>query len=256
VSLNVTVFTPTRRLRETRVMLAHGFMQNSHCWGTLGERLATVLPTAAVDLPGHGASAHDDADLTTAGNLLAATAAGSVLVGYSMGGRMALHAALRSQHELEALVLIGASAGIIDASERLARAKLDNQRAHELTEDFEGFVDQWLSNPLFAKLPVDAQFRSERLSNRPEGLAESLRRCGTGQQEPLHDRLQQISIPVLLMVGDNDHKFQHEAEMMQARIGPNATTTLIRSAGHACHLEQPEMTLASILEWIDFHQTR
>ena len=102
------------------------------------------------------------------------------------------------------------------------------------------FVEKWLSGPLFAGLtstPADIQ---DRLRNSSDGLASSLRLCGTGAQQSLWDRLPELKMPVLLIVGERDQKFLQIGHEMKSRIGMSAELVVIENAGHSLHLEQTE----------------
>ncbi|MFA9566458.1 MAG: alpha/beta fold hydrolase, partial [Acidimicrobiales bacterium] len=159
-----------------RLVLLHGFTQNSACWGPFAERLATRHQVALVDAPGHGDSRHDDADLDDAARLSVEAGGAGIYVGYSMGGRVALHAALAAPDQVRALVLIGATAGIVDDTERAQRRRADEALADQLAPrhkhpnsggcgpggepnpaGLEGFLDHWLAQPLFATVPPDAR---------------------------------------------------------------------------------------------------
>ncbi len=238
-----------------RVVVAHGFTQNARCWGRFGRRLATGHEVVAVDLPGHGATpaAHDDADLVEAGRLLVEAGGPGVYVGYSMGGRVALHAALHAapgdRSPMRGLVLIGVTAGMDEADDRADRRRADEALARRLEVDgLPSFLDRWLANPLFAGLdPADAA-RAERLTNRVEGLAASLRSCGTGTQSPLWDRLASVEVPVVVIAGDRDAKFTALGHRLvdglpDARFVPVAGT-------HAVHLEAPEVVAGIVGDFV------
>lgn len=237
------------------ITLAHGFTQNVRCWGAFPDQLAERVPEAqitAVDLPGHGSSGHDDVGLEAAGQLLAQTLAPrTTVIGYSMGGRIALHSALASPATIDRLILIGATAGIDDESDRRERRAADAKLAMRLVEDgLPAFLDRWLAAPLFASLPPEAAAVEGRLTNRADGLAATLRNRGTGSQSPLWDRLPELAIPVLVIAGEHDDKFVALGERMTAGIGDNATMTVIKDSGHAAHLEQPATTAAAIKGWL------
>jgi 2-succinyl-6-hydroxy-2,4-cyclohexadiene-1-carboxylate synthase len=174
------------------------------------------------------------------------------LLGYSMGGRVALHLALAAPERVSRLVLESASPGIADAVERAERVASDTALAEQIEQrGMDWFVDYWEHIPLFRSqrmLPpeVFAAQRERRLMNRPRGLAHSLRGMGAGQQESLWERLNELRMPTLLLTGEHDTKYVALAQEMQQRI-PGAVQQVVRGAGHTTHLEQP----ASFLEAVE-----
>ena len=240
------------------VVVVHGFTQTHRSWDRLVPRLtAAGHRTIAVDAPAHGRSAEHRTDLDAGGELLFETAAGpAAYVGYSMGGRLSLHAAVRHPDAVTALVLVGATAGLDTEDERLARRAADEALARDLERDgLEAFLERWLRNPLFATLPPDAAGVDDRRTNTVEGLAASLRLTGTGTQRPLWDDLPRLSMPVLLVAGELDEKFTALAHRLAAAWGGPATVALIEGAGHACHLERPDAFLDAVLPFLDAHRT-
>jgi 2-succinyl-6-hydroxy-2,4-cyclohexadiene-1-carboxylate synthase len=229
-----------------RIVLVHGFTQTAASWAPITARLPghEVL---AVDAPGHGGSAPPAGGMGEAAAALGATGGRAVYAGYSMGGRLCLRLAVDRPDLVERLVLIGASPGLADPAERAARVAADEALAERLERDgVAAFLDDWLAQPLFATLPAGAAGRAERLANRADGLATALRRLGTGAQEPLHDRLAGLGMPVLLIAGALDTKFAALAGRMAAAIGPAARVELVEGAGHAVHLERPDAVAALI----------
>ena len=207
-----------------------------------------------VDAPGHGGSSGVTADLSISADLLGEVGGPATYVGYSMGGRMALHLALQQPEQVTRLVLIGATAGITDDAERAARRSADELLADHLEAvGVEQFVEEWLAQPLFAGLSRDAAAVPERLTNTPTGLAASLRLAGTGAQRSLWDQLGALDMPVLLMAGVDDAKFSAVATRMGASIGPNATVALVPRAGHSAPFESPADTASIIRRWLRSH---
>lgn len=236
------------------ITLAHGFTQTSRSWRHIIELLAhsgyDSADINAVDLPGHGDASSLQTDLWGAADHLVAAGRTGTYVGYSMGGRVALHAALAHPKAVDRLVLIGATPGIVGDTERRARRLADDDLAGHIEQvGVEAFIDEWLTNPLFAGLSDETAQRSDRLRNTAAGLASSLRLAGTGTQEPLWDRLADVVCPVLLIVGATDTKFRSIADEM-ARQLPDATLVAIDGAGHTAHLEQPAATVAVLADWL------
>jgi len=167
------------------------------------------------------------------------------VVGYSMGGRLALHLAVRFPARVGRLVLVGASPGLSSVEEREQRARADLELARLLEEKgIEWFVEHWESLPLLATqatLPEARrrQLRAQRMAQDPHALAACLRAFGTGFQRSLHPDLPGLAVPVLLVVGEQDLRYREIARTMQSVL-PDAQLAIVPGAGHAVHLEQPE----------------
>lgn len=234
-----------------RVALVHGFTQTRRCWGPIAADLGGDHELVLVDAPGHGLSAHVEADLVDGGALIADAGGPATYVGYSMGGRFVLHTALARPDVVERLVLIGATAGLESADERALRVAEDEARASHLEEiGLSAFLDEWLALPLFAGLSDEAACRDERLENTVAGLAGSLRLAGTGTQVPTWDRLATLDMPILVVAGELDAKFTALGHRLVESVGPNATFVGIEGAGHTAHLEQPGRFLSVLRDWL------
>lgn len=253
-------FATTRRPGNVRhLAFVHGFTQTSRSWAPILTVLGDDIDATCFDAPGHGDSARVRGDVSRTADLLAIRlreqARGSVLVGYSMGGRIALDLAVRHQSMLRGLVLISATAGLRTETERIERQQRDELLAQRIEAiGVTQFVDEWLAQDLFATLTETQSNREDRRRNTASGLAASLRECGVGSQEPLWERLASLEIPTLLIVGELDTKFRDLAEQMKASIGANASIVVVSEAGHTAHLERPIETTAAIRRWLDVNR--
>lgn len=237
----------------TTTVVLHGFTGDAGTMEAITSRLEGDVD--APDLAGHGAGPYptDVAAYSIDGMAEAVLSRHPEpvhLVGYSMGGRVALTAACRHPEQVRSLSLIGASAGLVDAEERAARAASDDALAAQIRDDLESFVDRWMANPLFAtqaRLGDDflAAARAQRLRNDPIALARSLRANSTGRMRPLHRELASCTMPVALIAGADDAKFVAIARELEAAL-PRASVHVINGAGHAAHLEQPGAVVEAI----------
>ncbi len=236
----------------SRVVLLHGFTQNLDCWGPFAELLAETHEVVLIDAPGHGAANHpdhDSSDLWESARLIGEVGGRAHYVGYSMGGRMALHLALSHPELVRSLTLIGATAGIDAEEDRATRRNADDALAQRLLDEgLEAFLERWLANPLFAHLDQEAAALRARLTNRPEGLAASLRNVGTGSQEPLWSRLCEIEVSALVVVGDQDVKFTQLGMRLIEEL-PNAAMASA-PGGHPIQSEQPDAVAATIRRFL------
>lgn len=214
----------------------------------------------ALDLLGHGRSPQPAATAaqTMPGVVSAVLAtmdtlgiARAHLLGYSMGGRVALSLALAAPERVASLGLIGASPGIADDAERAARAAADDALAERLeAEGLPAFVDRWMAQPLFASQArldpaIRIRERGRRLEQSPRGLAASLRQLGTGRMPPLWAALEGLAMPCLYLAGAEDAKFLGIGRMMAAR-SKQITVVAVPGAGHAVQLERPEAVAAEL----------
>jgi len=230
-----------------RIILVHGFTQTAASWDAIQYRLEALgHDVVALDAPGHGHHAATHLNLWNGADLLAAEGGDGVWVGYSMGGRLALHVALSHPESVERLVLVGATPGLETAAERIERHAADDLLAEELERDgLDRFLAKWLAQPLFATLPEDAAGLDARRANTVVGLAASLRLAGTGAQDPLWERLGEITAPTMLVVGALDPKFSAIADRMAALM-PDAHVASMNGCGHACHLEAPDAFVGTV----------
>ncbi len=238
-----------RRRMAADLVLLHGFTQTGRSWEPVRRALAGRYRAIAPDLPGHGAFAARPASFAATDAYLGALARErSVLCGYSMGGRIALHAASALGPRLRALVLVGASPGLRDAADRAARRAADEKLAARIEAlGLEAFVREWSGQPLFAGMPrgIAGQADADRKRNTAAGLAAALRGLGTGVMPSLWERLGALAVPVRLVVGERDEKFCAIAEEMAGAL-PAAELRVVSGAGHAVHLEAPGAVAAAL----------
>ena len=232
-----------------RVVFLHGFTQTSTSWRPVIEPLIPLIARPvqldAIDLAGHGRAADVHLDLPAEASRVARSiewdGGPAIVVGYSMGGRLALRLALDHPSVVTGLVLVGATAGIDDPTDRAARRAADGALARRVEQEgVTAFVDQWLAQPLFAGLEPEPDDLASRRANTAKGLASSLRLAGTGTMDPpWWDDLARIDVPALVVWGEDDAKFAAIGARLAQAIGPTAQTEAIAASGHAAHLEQP-----------------
>jgi len=249
------------------LLLLHGFTGTGRSWLGLSARLSRCFRTVRLDLIGHGRTrAPEDparyameravADLFALADWIEGPGRPFFLLGYSMGGRIALHAALQCPDRVRGLVLESASYGIPDPAERAERRQRDDELAALIeAEGVEAFVNRWERLPLFATqraLPSDvlrAQ-REERLSHSPRGLAGALKGLSPGRHDAVLGRLRALQAPVLIVAGEFDEKYAAAGRAMCQAL-PCARLEVVAGAGHNVHLERPrefEEVVAGFLE--------
>lgn len=243
------------------VLFLHGFGGTGAFWGPVAQRLhglRRIFP----DLPGHGGT-HSPTPPEAwrmeraAGELVSLLDQIKVercaLVGYSMGGRLALHASIRFPERFSHLALFSASPGLSSPAERRARAAADLDLADSIVRDgIEAFAERWESLPMFATqrdlpTPIRQSMQKMRRAQDPVRLADALRAFGTAFQDPLQDRLGELRIPVLIVAGARDEKYTRTAQEMAIRI-PGSVCRILVEAGHAVPLERPGACAAMIVQ--------
>ncbi|WP_221566505.1 2-succinyl-6-hydroxy-2,4-cyclohexadiene-1-carboxylate synthase [Alkalihalobacillus sp. TS-13] len=244
------------------LLLLHGFTGSGVDWCPLKKEWGDDFKLIMVDLIGHGNTDHPE-DIEqysmeeTAGALDQIMAdlkiESAYVLGYSLGGRVALSFAMMYPRRVKHLVLESSSPGLQTAEERNARRHNDERLAKRIEKDgIRTFVDFWEAISLFSTQKDQLSeserkaLREKRLHNSEVGLANSLRGMGTGVQRSWWDRLSDFTIPTTLIVGALDQKFYRIAEDMMQKL-PNGKMVVVEEAGHTTHLEQPAQ-FAKIVE--------
>jgi 2-succinyl-6-hydroxy-2,4-cyclohexadiene-1-carboxylate synthase len=248
--------------RETPPLLfLHGFMGSRRDWDPVIAQLARTRRCIAVDLPGHGETGApaDEAPWTPDGcvaalaDLLRAAGGGSV-VGYSLGGRLALQLAIEHPLAVACAVLVSASPGIAGECGRAQRRNIDEGQARRLEKGgLEAFLEEWYRQPLFAALREHPRFPEvleRRRRNDARLLARSLRQMGTGIQRSLWKDLPALRVPLLLLAGERDEKFTDLAFDMAARC-PAAEAVVVRGRGHALVEEDPDAVAREVGAFVE-----
>lgn len=240
-----------------KVVALHGFTGSGQDFGPLQASLGKSVEILAPDFPGHGSKAHLhrkedyslDAHLKTISDVVKKDPV--TLIGYSMGGRLALHWALANPSQIQRLILIGASPGLASPEEQSERVRGDLALANFIrTQGLDAFFKYWNTKTFFKpllSLPPEKldPILQRRKRNQPEALALSLENVGTGALPSLWHRLSECRFPVDLIVGEHDDKFIQIAYRMGEKM-PRSRISVIEKCGHSVHLESPE-DIASLL---------
>ena len=248
------------------IVLLHGFTGDAGSMLSIAEQLPADRPKLLIDLVGHGRSdapealfAYDMASIVD--QLLSIFAAYPErhidLVGYSMGGRIALATAVRAPRFFRSLTLLSAHPGIEDPSSRAERYTLDQHRAEQIESDgVESFMRSWLRLRIFEPLLrgwTTDDFEDEierRRKASAVGLANSLRATGAGSMTPMWTELGQLDCPVLCLAGELDETYVGIARQTATRAVAGCSG-VITGAGHALHLENPEQVARSITQFLE-----
>ena len=232
---------------DPALVFVPGFMQPGSAWAEVAADLAQRYPSVCLDHREHSYEGRVS-EIAEAGR-------GAVLCGYSLGGRLALHAALRDPGAYAGLVTLGTSAGIEAPAAREERRRADDKLASWMeTQPIEAIVDVWERQPLFgdqSETLVESQ-RPGRLAQEPRDLAMILRTAGQGTLEPVWERLDALGLPVLALAGDRDTRYAEAARRI-ARTVPRGEAEMVEHAGHAAHLQQPRAFSALLADFLDQH---
>ncbi|MBC2332193.1 2-succinyl-6-hydroxy-2,4-cyclohexadiene-1-carboxylate synthase [Listeria welshimeri] len=247
------------------LLMLHGFTGSNKTFQESITHLEEHFSIVAPDLLGHGKTDSPDEiarysieriveDLVTI--LQELKIMQCFVLGYSMGGRVATAFASAHPEMVRGLILVSSSPGLAQKDLQESRVQADNRLADMLeSEGIRSFVDYWEKLALFASQEVlsdelKKRIRLERLAQNPNGLAMSLRGMGTGKQPSYWNHLADFTFPVLLMTGSLDEKFEKIAQEMQQLL-PNSTHVTVQNAGHAVYLEQPNIFLSQLTNWLE-----
>ncbi|MBI3119169.1 MAG: 2-succinyl-6-hydroxy-2,4-cyclohexadiene-1-carboxylate synthase [Candidatus Hydrogenedentes bacterium] len=237
------------------VLLLHGFLGSAREWEDVAQALTPTFRCLCPDLPGHGLSRAPEAcgmtevAHTIINHLDRLGVSRCAVVGYSMGGRLALFLAAHYPKRFTSAVLESASPGLRDEAERRQRYQDDYELARRLEvlgedkEEFAKFLRDWFAQPLFKTLADKPESLNQLIAQRceenfPRCIAAGLRAMSVGRQPSLWEILLQYRTPTLLIVGEEDRKFRFIAEEMGERCSSMATK-VFPGCSHNVHFENP-----------------
>lgn len=236
------------RRSSPAVLLLHGFLGSSADWLPVARQLRPAWRCVLPDLPGHGLARFPKRPELYAFDGVARAVCASVtepvhLVGYSLGGRLALRLALQHPEKFLSLTLLSASPGLPTAAARAARRRADDALADALEQcGLSAFLVPWYAQTLFGGLRrkplLLRRLLARRRQNDAAELARLLRGCSVGRQPSLWPQLKQLQLPVLLLAGAQDEKYVRVMRQMQRQIR-GAQLGVVPGAGHAIVEEQP-----------------
>jgi len=239
-----------------KLLFIHGFMGDLVDWKEVVELLRDRYQCLILDLPGHGRTQV----FKVRGFQFTECVSGitdllqhlkfypAFIVGYSMGGRIALHLTLNSPNLVNAVVLESASPGIKDKVERAERRKHDLQLASQLQLEWPDFLYSWYDQPLFTATRLHRKFfklLQRRMNNNPQHLALVIEGMGQGAQPSLWNQLADVHTPVHILAGKQDSKYVNLTAKMAKRL-PNCSRILVEGCTHNIHFEDPRRFTAEL----------
>ncbi len=223
----------------TNLVLVPGFTQTASSWDAVRAALDPRYDAHAIDVPDAGSFAATAAAIGDA-------AGRAVYCGYSMGGRLCLRLALDRPDLVAGLVVVSANAGIEDAAVRAERVASDEELARFVeAHGVDAFLERWLAQPLFAGVPADAPGIAERRSLTAPFVAHCLRDLGAGTMASMWDDLPGLSMPVAVVWGERDTKYERIGRLLAHAI-PRTITFAVERCGHAVPLERPDAMAQAI----------
>ena len=250
-----SLFIDTKYFKPDKatIIFLHGFTGSSSDWKDIIPAIDNEFSCIAIDIIGHGKSSSPENysyyELESIINQLDTIIESLqidqiILVGYSMGGRIALNYAIQRKKRIKGLILESTTAGIKSNMERDDRFQNDKSLSQKIKNDgVELFVKYWMNLPIFSSqkiLPEELinQIIRNKNENTSTGLSNSLLGFSTGKMSPLWEKLETLNLPTLLIAGGLDDKYYKLNEEMNNLL-PSSSLESVNGAGHNIHLEKP-----------------
>ena len=243
------------------VVLLHGFTGRSQSWDKVRSALSSDVEVIAPNLIGHSGIVPDEPPLDfeqyverLAIRLKLLGAEDAHLVGYSMGGRVALSLLINHPELFSSASLVGVHPGLAKKREHAERIKLEHEWIQLLREKGIGaFVEYWEQYPLFESqknLDFETLMNQKilRLSQNEQGLIRAIEVLGLSSMPNYELKASDIEVPVEILVGEYDQKFQGRGELLATMI-PQGEMLIIEATGHNVVLERPEVVAQQINSW-------
>lgn len=236
---------------QGRLVFFHGFMGDSSDW----DEVRALLPefdSVAISIP---AASNWHGSIQKVANSIEP---GSILIGYSMGARLALGVAIEFPAHYGGLVFVSGNPGLESERERVNRELADEKIAGQIEQHLEhgkldSFLDQWYQASVFESLPADirSQEISRKLKRDPQSWPMLLRTNSVSQQPNYWPRLNDLSMPTLVVAGQRDEKYKEIAVRFKTTATLNhVKTELLDDCGHMVHREQPVELADLIREFV------
>ncbi|WP_439238736.1 2-succinyl-6-hydroxy-2,4-cyclohexadiene-1-carboxylate synthase [Lonepinella sp. BR2919] len=247
--------SPVRQCRAKEnnmptLIFLHGLLGTKADWQIVIKKLSKIAPQfdcVALDLPLHGENKHVEvADFEQTAQFISQQICQKIqnkpyiLIGYSLGGRIALYYALQAQCEkgnLQGIILEGANLGLHSEQEKQQRWQSDQQWAKRfMTENPEKVLQDWYQQPVFAHLTLQqrADLIAKRVANCGENIGKMLLATSLAKQPDFSSSVQSTDLPIYYLVGEQDQKFN------QMATAKGLMFCQIPQAGHNAHLENPD----------------
>ncbi len=252
---------------EIPIVFLHGFTGSADDWLFIFDKLSDKVFPLALDLPGHGKSINleneyyniENFDEVIIETIKEFSFEKIILVGYSMGGRIAYQFAVKHPEILTGLIIESATPGLAEQEAREERFSSDFQLSEQIKQEgINSFIEYWFSLPIFNTLHTIPPKQLEKIKNHrklnsPEELARALVGGSQGKVKHVWDKLSVLSdnnIPLLLIDGEADKKYRFLDTLVLKEIN-NAERKTVKRAGHNIHLEKPEEFIILVNSFID-----
>lgn len=245
------------------IVLLHGFSGSGESFDHVCTNLSKSSPLWTIDLIGHGKTDSPDvpfyyrldSQLEQLNTLFSKLKLDSpILLGYSMGGRLAMNYAVNFPDKISGLILESTNTGIENESDKRKRELVDTELSNDIRIDYKSFLKKWNRIPLFksansASLKQMENFKRIQKLQNPVGLAHSISQFSPAFMPEISNRLYQIPKPILIITGENDRKYT-ELWLDLSRHLRFPHHRIIQNAGHRVHLDNPDDYIMAIENYI------
>lgn len=232
---------------NVKCVCIHGFLGNPSDWMRLGLEKRVKLEVSYPNLLADPDSIVPYREWAEAFN--SRISQPTILVGYSLGGRLAMHAALHSPHLYQGLVIISSHYGLTDENEKSARLEHDQKWANRFRkENWEQVIKAWNSQPVFQN-DTHTFSRNEQDFSR-ESLARALDIWSLGRQENLKKRVEELSVPAMFVAGEYDKRYVTLTRSLDLS-SPHSNIWIATESGHRVPWQQPNKFTKQLSLFID-----
>ncbi|MDA0986167.1 MAG: 2-succinyl-6-hydroxy-2,4-cyclohexadiene-1-carboxylate synthase [Bacteroidetes bacterium] len=235
------------------ILFLHGFAGSSKDWTEVISHLPKNNFIVTIDLIGHGKSSspknkmyyNEKALITQLFSVIKKTASKNInLIGYSLGGRLALSFSIKYPKIIKTLILESSTAGLTKKNERKRKRIMDKFLSNKLKKDgIKKFIHYWFEQPLFKNLKKHKNYKNlinKRLKNNKFGISNILTEFSQGKMKSMWSAIKHIETPMLLITGEKDRKYKKINSRMAKKL-QKAKHVSIKNAGHNTHFEKPKL---------------